>query len=95
MTLPGRKQTPRGRIRLGMVGGGEGAFIAAAHRIASRLDDACSGIHRGGSGILQGRGTVDVVMRCIHGPPERPRRGCATVVAAAARAVWQLAARPL
>ena len=39
MTLPGRKQTPRGRIRLGMVGGGEGAFIGAVHRIASRLDD--------------------------------------------------------
>ena len=27
------------RIRLGMVGGGEGAFIGAVHRIASRLDD--------------------------------------------------------
>ena len=29
----------RGRIRLGMVGGGEGAFIGAVHRIASRIDD--------------------------------------------------------
>lgn len=29
----------RGRIRLGMVGGGEGAFIGAVHRIAARLDD--------------------------------------------------------
>jgi predicted dehydrogenase len=28
------------RIRLGMVGGGEGAFIGAVHRIAARLDDA-------------------------------------------------------
>src|SRR5271157_4047859 len=28
-----------GRIRLGMVGGGEGAFIGAVHRIASRVDD--------------------------------------------------------
>ena len=28
-----------GRIRLGMVGGGEGAFIGAVHRIASRIDD--------------------------------------------------------
>lgn len=28
-----------GRIRLGMVGGGEGAFIGAVHRIASRMDD--------------------------------------------------------
>lgn len=32
--------TPR-RIRLGMVGGGEGAFIGAVHRIAARLDDRC------------------------------------------------------
>ena len=29
----------RPRIRLGMVGGGEGAFIGAVHRIAARLDD--------------------------------------------------------
>ena len=29
----------QGRIRLGMVGGGEGAFIGAVHRIAARLDD--------------------------------------------------------
>src|SRR5205823_4368947 len=29
----------RGRIRLGMVGGGEGAFIGAVHRIATRIDD--------------------------------------------------------
>ena len=28
-----------GRIRLGMVGGGEGAFIGAVHRFAARLDD--------------------------------------------------------
>jgi predicted dehydrogenase len=31
--------TPEPRIRLGMVGGGEGAFIGAVHRIAARLDD--------------------------------------------------------
>ena len=31
--VPGR------RLRLGMVGGGEGAFIGAVHRIAARLDD--------------------------------------------------------
>lgn len=31
-------EVPR-RIRLGMVGGGEGAFIGAVHRIAARLDD--------------------------------------------------------
>lgn len=29
----------RGKIRLGMVGGGEGAFIGAVHRMAARLDD--------------------------------------------------------
>jgi predicted dehydrogenase len=28
----------QGRIRLGMVGGGEGAFIGAVHRIAARID---------------------------------------------------------
>jgi len=27
------------RIRLGMVGGGQGASIGAVHRIAARLDD--------------------------------------------------------
>ena len=34
----GRPTAPE-RIRLGMVGGGEGAFIGAVHRIAARLDD--------------------------------------------------------
>ena len=29
---------PRRRLRLGMVGGGQGAFIGAVHRIAARLD---------------------------------------------------------
>lgn len=32
-------EAPSRRIRLGMVGGGEGAFIGAVHRIASRIDD--------------------------------------------------------
>ena len=27
------------RLRLGMIGGGQGAFIGAVHRIASRIDD--------------------------------------------------------
>jgi predicted dehydrogenase len=31
--------TGRRRLRLGMVGGGQGAFIGAVHRIAARLDD--------------------------------------------------------
>jgi len=31
---------PPRRLRLGMVGGGDGAFIGAVHRIAARIDDA-------------------------------------------------------
>ena len=40
MAIEGRSDAKKGgRIRLGMVGGGEGAFIGAVHRIASRIDD--------------------------------------------------------
>ncbi|MCC2973479.1 Gfo/Idh/MocA family protein [Massilia sp. IC2-476] len=44
MTAIGRKDNQDGgqvarRLRLGMVGGGDGAFIGAVHRIAARLDD--------------------------------------------------------
>lgn len=40
MTLGGKRDaTVRRRLRLGMVGGGQGAFIGAVHRIAARLDD--------------------------------------------------------
>ena len=40
MPIEGRGDgSASGRIRLGMVGGGEGAFIGAVHRIAARLDD--------------------------------------------------------
>ena len=40
MAIEGRSDAASGsRIRLGMVGGGEGAFIGAVHRIAARLDD--------------------------------------------------------
>jgi len=35
----GTEQTHAPRIRLGMVGGGVGAFIGGVHRIAARLDD--------------------------------------------------------
>src|SRR6476646_10130690 len=35
----GAREMAEPRIRLGMVGGGEGAFIGAVHRIAARLDD--------------------------------------------------------
>ncbi|CAM5458130.1 putative dehydrogenase [Aquamicrobium terrae] len=40
MTIEGsRREQGAGRIRLGMVGGGQGAFIGAVHRIAARIDD--------------------------------------------------------
>ena len=40
MAIEGSKQQQQaGRIRLGMVGGGQGAFIGAVHRIAARIDD--------------------------------------------------------
>ena len=32
-------ESPPARLRLGMVGGGRGAFIGETHRIAARLDD--------------------------------------------------------
>jgi len=39
MSIQASKETKGSRIRLGMVGGGQGAFIGAVHRIASRIDD--------------------------------------------------------
>lgn len=40
MTIQGTdKGTANRRLRLGMVGGGPGAFIGAVHRIAARMDD--------------------------------------------------------
>lgn len=36
--MSNQNDTPR-RLRLGMVGGGQGAFIGGVHRIAARLDD--------------------------------------------------------
>jgi predicted dehydrogenase len=36
--VSGRDEKFAGRIRLGMVGGGQGAFIGAVHRMAARLD---------------------------------------------------------
>jgi len=40
MSIEGTNEAPASqRIRYGMVGGGEGAFIGAVHRIAARLDD--------------------------------------------------------
>jgi predicted dehydrogenase len=39
MPIEGSSQSQSRRLRLGMVGGGPGAFIGAVHRIAARLDD--------------------------------------------------------
>ncbi|MEQ9607579.1 MAG: Gfo/Idh/MocA family oxidoreductase [Kiloniellaceae bacterium] len=39
MPIAGSKESRARRIRLGMVGGGNDAFIGAVHRIASRIDD--------------------------------------------------------
>jgi predicted dehydrogenase len=38
MAIEGRSEAA-GQIRLGMVGGGQGAFIGAVHRLAARMDD--------------------------------------------------------
>ena len=37
--VAGTREINTGRIRLGMVGGGQGAFIGAVHRLAARMDD--------------------------------------------------------
>src|SRR6516162_7527275 len=39
MPAESKQQGKNRRLRLGMVGGGPGAFIGAVHRIAARLDD--------------------------------------------------------
>ncbi|MBB4121017.1 Gfo/Idh/MocA family protein [Martelella radicis] len=39
MAIEGKDDIYSGRIRLGMVGGGSGAFIGGVHRMVSRLDD--------------------------------------------------------
>ncbi|TDH38370.1 Gfo/Idh/MocA family oxidoreductase [Pseudohoeflea suaedae] len=39
MAIEGRNETHSRRIRLGMVGGGNDAFIGGVHRIAARIDD--------------------------------------------------------
>ncbi len=40
MPVEGRSiESAEARVRLGMVGGGEGAFIGAVHRLAARMDD--------------------------------------------------------
>jgi predicted dehydrogenase len=39
MAIEGTTEKREARIKLGMVGGGSGAFIGAVHRIAARIDD--------------------------------------------------------
>ena len=39
MAIEGTTSSFEPRIKLGMVGGGSGAFIGAVHRIAARIDD--------------------------------------------------------
>ncbi|HSK38378.1 MAG TPA: Gfo/Idh/MocA family oxidoreductase, partial [Arenibaculum sp.] len=40
MAIEGKTERPASRrLRLGMVGGGKGAFIGGVHRIAARIDD--------------------------------------------------------
>ncbi|MCX7888395.1 MAG: Gfo/Idh/MocA family oxidoreductase [Rhodobacteraceae bacterium] len=39
MAIEGRSDARGRRLRLGMVGGGQGAFIGAVHRLAARMDD--------------------------------------------------------
>ena len=39
MAIEGRSDAAADPIRLGMVGGGQGAFIGAVHRLAARMDD--------------------------------------------------------
>src|SRR5437764_10749622 len=39
MPITGTTEKQNRRLRLGMVGGGPGAFIGAVHRIAAKLDD--------------------------------------------------------
>ena len=62
------------RIRLGMVGGGEGSFIGAVHRIAARMDNQfellagalSSDVKRAGSSAAALGITADRSLSLIH-----------------------------
>jgi len=56
------------RLRLGMVGGGAGAFIGAVHRIAARMDDRFELVAGALSSDAQ-RGRASAVE--LHIPPDR------------------------
>ena len=78
MTIEGRSDAKLGgRIRLGMVGGGEGAFIGAVHRIAARIDDQYELVagalsstaeksRRSGQALVDGRAEGDEEITCFH-----------------------------
>lgn len=66
------------RLRLGMVGGGEGAFIGAVHRIAARLDDRWELVAGAfSSDPARGRASADA----LHVAPDRAYRSVAALVA--------------
>jgi predicted dehydrogenase len=70
MTIEGSARAaaaPR-RIRLGMVGGGQGAFIGAVHRIAARLDD-CYELVAGALSSQPERAAVSAA--ALHIAPQR------------------------
>ena len=51
--VSGRSDANTGRIRLGMVGGGQGAFIGAVHRIAAQTGElSLSSRHPVGEGAM-------------------------------------------
>ena len=70
MTIEGstRAAAPPRRIRLGMVGGGQGAFIGGVHRIAARLDD-CYELVAGALSSQPERAAASAA--ALHVAPER------------------------
>ena len=64
MAITARNKEARRRIKLGMVGGGQGGFIGAVHRYAARLDDHCELVAGG------------VVVRSDEGQGFRPGPWC-------------------
>ncbi len=79
MTIEGRSDAVRGgRIRLGMVGGGEGAFIGAVHRIAARIDDQYQLVAGALSSTPEKARRSGQALRTINGQPIIRRiLGCA------------------
>ena len=57
------------RLRLGMVGGGQGAFIGAVHRIAARLDDDWA-LVAGALPTLLARYDIELVPHVVSAPPD-------------------------